>query len=335
MSAYEAAAWFGLIEHVGRREKRRQLKPVKRAEEIAAAAYERLEAVLDDHEQLRRITDELGRPLVALQDLVNRMSASTVSSSRIFRRAGRIDNGIPSLDGLRRADLQVADRLLRAHTMAYGAGMAVEGAATSLAITGAVVSSTVTGGTSLALAAGALSTDVAANLAAASRLVAKVAMSYGYDTQLPTERLYALGVLNYGSTMTASGKAASLGQLSRLVQTMARNPTHAQLDRYVLVKATKAFMKVLGYKATHQRLAQFIPFAGIVLNAGMNAASVVTLSERAQEAYRLRFLTEKYDLDPAAWLSRVEVPDDGPDDSIDLERLVQDADEESELPPTA
>jgi hypothetical protein len=330
MSDYEAKAWTSLIEQVGRRHQRKQAKPIKKAEEIAAATFERIEKLLDDHEQLKQITDGLGKPLVALQDLVSRASAATVSSSRILKRAGRIDEHITSLDNLREADLSVADRLLRAHTLAYGVGMAAEGAATSLAITGAVVSSTVTGGATLAVAAGALSTDVAANLAAASRLAAKVAMSYGYDTRLPDEQIYALGVLNYGSTMTAGGKAASLGQLSRLVQTMARNPTHAQLDKYVLIKATKAFMKLLGFRVTHQRLAQFIPFAGVVLNAGTNAAAVTTLSERAQAAYRLRFLTEKYDLDASTWLSQVDVPSEGENDSIDLEQLIEDADGEGD-----
>lgn len=330
MSDYEAAAWRRLIERVGRREKRRrQLRPIKKVQELTEAAAEKVEAMLEDHARIKAIVDGMGAPLSGLQDLLVRGAATSVSSNRLLKRAGRRDAAIRSLSDLRNADLQVPDKLLANHTLAYGAAMAVEGAGTSLLITGAVVSSTVTGGTTMAVAAAAVATDVSANLGAAARVVAKIALTYGYDATLPDERLYALGVLNYGTSLTATGKLASLGQLSKLTQTMMRGATHATLDKFVLVKVTKEFFRLLGFRLTRQRLAQMIPFAGIALNAGINAQGIIQLSERAQELYRLRFLTEKYELDAAAWLSRVEqaVPDGEQTDAIDLDQIIEDAEQ--------
>ncbi|WP_375429690.1 EcsC family protein [uncultured Friedmanniella sp.] len=326
MSEYEAAAWTKLIERVRRREQRQQVAPIRKAAELGDAASKRLETYLDDHQQVKTVADSVLAPLTGLQNLLSRAATASVSDRRIIKRAGRLDSAVTSLTDIRKADLAVPDRLLSLHTLTYGVGLGVEGAATSLLITGFVVSSTVSGGTTLAAAAAAVSTDVAANLAAASRLVAKVAMSYGYDTRLPEEQLYALGVLNYGTTLTAGGKAASLAELSRLVQTMMRGANHRVLDEFVMVQVSREVVKRLGFRLTHQRIAQVVPIVGAVVNAGTNATSITILGQRAQEAYRLRFLTEKYDIDPHSWLGDHVIGDDeGAEEPIDIEALVEDA----------
>ena len=87
---------------------------------------------------------------------------------------------------------------------------------------------------------------------------------------------------------------------------------------------TREVLKRLGFRVAHQRLAQLVPFVGAVVNAGLNASSISVLGDRAQDAYRLRFLTEKYDLDPAEWLASHSV-DDPEEESIDLEALVREA----------
>lgn len=328
MSVYEQVAWNELIARVRRREDRRLPRPVERVGELADEANKRIEGFFDDHENVKTLVEAFTKPVTGLQTLLTRFTTSSVSDRRVLRRAARRDPSITSLTGLRAADLEIPDQLLSRHTLAYGAALAVEGAATSLLITGFVVSSTVTGGTTLAAVAAAVAADVTANLAAASRLVAEVAISYGYDPALPEEQLYALGVLNYGTTVTAGGKAASLAELSRLVQTMMRHPTHAVLDKFILVKVSREFLERLGFLMTHRRLAQLVPIVGVAVNAGVNATSIVTLGDRAQDAYRLRFLTEKYELDPTTWLAAHQVHEERENDSIDLGALIQEAEAE-------
>lgn len=330
MSDYEAAAWSELLERVSRRESRRQLAAVEKFSELADAANDRLTEFLSDHDNMKAVAEGFTRPITGIQTLLTRFATSSVSEKRVLQRAARRNPSITSLALLRAADLEVSDRLLTRHTLAYGAVLAVEGAATSLLVTGLEVSSTVAGGTTLAAVAAAVAADVTANLAAASRLVAEVAISYGYDPTLPEEQLYALGVLNYGTTMTAGGKAASLAELSRLVQTMMRHPTHAMLDKFIAVKVTRKFLEQFGFLMTHRRLAQLVPFVGIALNAGINATSIVTLGDRAEDVYRLRFLTEKYKLDAASWLADHQENEEPINDSVDLEAIVQEAEAEAQ-----
>lgn len=150
MSPYESAAWTQSIDRVGKREAGSRLVPVKKMTDLATAASERLQRTLESNKPAKTVLGALNKPIAGLQDVLNRGAATSVSADRIIRRAARHDSTITTLDELRKADLQVPDRLLSRHTLSYGIGLGVEGAATSLLVTGFVVSSTVTGGTTLA-----------------------------------------------------------------------------------------------------------------------------------------------------------------------------------------
>lgn len=57
----------------------------------------------------------------------------------------------------------------------------------------------------------------------------------------------------------------------------------------------------LGFRLAKRKLAQAVPILGAVVNGGLNARIAHQTFERAQQAYRLRFLTEKHDLDAYQW----------------------------------
>lgn len=200
MSDYEAAAWAALINSVGRRDQRRRLKPVKKVEELAEKVLGRVETILDDHEKLAAIAGGLGEPLTGLQDLLQRAATASISDKRLLRKAAKRDASIVRFADIWKVDLEVPDRLLAHQTVINSAGMAAEGVGSRALVTGALLSSTIIGASSFAIIAAAVSTDVAANLAVGSRVVAKTAKAYGYDTNLPDERLFMFGVLSYGST---------------------------------------------------------------------------------------------------------------------------------------
>jgi len=168
-------------------------------------------------------------------------------------------------------------------------------------VTGATVSSTVTGGTTLAIAVGAVAADVTAVMVGMGRIVALVAAHYGYDVREPEEQVFASGVLTYSTATNAAEKAASLAALSRLTQEMMRRATWAQLSRHQLVNIIQKVVSSLGFSLTKKKLAQAVPIVGVAVNGGLNAWFAHSTFKRAQQAYRLRFLTEKYGLDPAVW----------------------------------
>jgi hypothetical protein len=112
-------------------------------------------------------------------------------------------------------------------------------------------------------------------------------------------------VLSYSSAGSAAEKAASLAALSRLTQEMMRQATWKQLQRHQMVNVIQTIVTSLGFNLTKKKLAQVIPVAGVVINGGLNARLAQNTFKRAQDAYRLRFLTEKYGLDPKFWAPEV------------------------------
>lgn len=226
---------------------------------------------------------------------------NSVSPRTIFKALAAEGVDLSSYEDIRSLDLRMCDRSVPRRKEKYIALAAGQGAATSLAVTGATVSSTVSGGTTIGVALGAVVVDITSVMVGMGRIVALVAAHYGYDVREPEEQVFASGVLSYSTAGNAAEKAASLAALSRLVQDMMRQATWKQLEQHQLVNIIQTIVTSLGFKLTKKKLAQVVPVAGVVINGGLNARLAHSTFRRAQDAYRLRFLTEKYGLDPASW----------------------------------
>jgi hypothetical protein len=226
---------------------------------------------------------------------------NSVTSAGVFASFDAEGIEVRSYEDIRRLDLKVCDRSVPRRKEKYVALGVSEGVVASLAVSGTTVSSTVSGGTTLGVAAGAVIADVTAVLVGMGRIVALVAAHYGYDVREPDEQVFTSGVLAYSSASNSAEKAASLASLSRLTQQMMRRTTWKQLQTNQLVDVIQRVVTSLGFKLTHRKLAQAVPIAGALVNGGLNARIVHRTFDRAQRAYRLRFLTEKYGLDPADW----------------------------------
>jgi len=207
----------------------------------------------------------------------------------------------------------------------YTAVSAALGGATALAVTGAEVASTVTAGTTAAVAVGAVAADVVFSMAMMDRTIGVVASRYGYDVRSPDEELFAMGVLSLGAASSLAGKAQALASLSRLTQQMMRRATWSQLNEHVLVRVITRAYQLLGLHLTQKKLAQTIPVVGVGLNAALSAQLTERTFRRAGAVYRLRFLSEKYGIDPASWLreSHDSSAAAGPEDIVDVDELLQ------------
>jgi hypothetical protein len=237
---------------------------------------------------------------------------NSVSPGTIFKTFASEGAHVTSYDEVRRLDLKLCDRSVPRRKERYIAVAAGLGAATSLTVTGATVSTTVSGGATLGVAFGAVALDVTSVMVGMGRIVALVAAHYGYDVREPEEQVFASGVLSYSTAGNAAEKAASLAALSRLTQEMMRQATWKQLQQHQTVNIIQTVVTSLGFKLTQKKLAQVVPVAGVVINGGLNARLARNTFNRAQDAYRLRFLTEKYELDAASWapdVSDAEVTD--------------------------
>lgn len=100
-------------------------------------------------------------------------------------------------------------------------------------------------------------------------------------------------------------KAAALASLSRLTQQMMRQASWRHIPPQQADNVIQQVWVALGFRLAKNKVAQAVPVLGAVVNGGLNARIAHRTFERAQQAYRLRFLTEKYDLDAGSWAPAV------------------------------
>jgi EcsC protein family len=306
MSAYEMRAWSKAVERLNKRDESPARRAVSRVTKPIGAAARTAWAGVPLHEDVESLVAD------ALQGLFKVTFGPAMNSVNPQKVAKRI--GTPFED-FRTLDLQTLDLAVPRTRWLYTGGALAQGSATALMVTGAAVSSTVSGGTTAVVAVGAVAADVAASIGLMGRIVAKVAAHYGYDVRLPEEELFVLGVISLGTAGAPTTKVQALSSLSRLTQQMMRQPTWAQLNNNGWVQLVQKVFDALGLRLTQQKLGQTIPFLGVLVNGGLSAEMADRTFRRAHDAYRLRFLSDKYGKDPSAWL--VSDGPVGPDDVLD------------------
>ena len=293
MSDYERKVWAKSIERLNSASSSPARKAWNKAAdpvaELAGKAWTRVPMHEDFEEQL-------GKALEGLVGVTLEPAMKSVNVKRVVKRVG-----VP-WDEFQGLDLKVLDRASPRTRGLYSAAALAEGSATAVAVTGATVSATVTGGTTAAVAVGAIATDVATSIALLGRIVAAAAAEYGYDVRDPEEEIFALGAISIGAAGSPAAKVAALASLSRLTQQMMRRATWTQLNRHSLVRVIDTLFKALGFKLTQQKLGQAVPIAGILINGGMSAQMASQTYRRARDVYRLRFLSDKYGIDPSTWV---------------------------------
>ncbi|QZT57898.1 EcsC family protein [Mycolicibacterium austroafricanum] len=308
MSDYERSAWERLVaEAAGKSTDSGRLgrwtqNAKAQARDVAVKAKDGITDRVPGADKAIVVLDSaMQKALAGLHTAFVERGMNSVSPGTIFAAFASEGADVISYDDVRELDLKVCDRSVPRRKEKYVAMAAGQGAATSLAVTGATVASTVSGGTTLGVAMGAVVVDITSVMVGMGRIVALVAAHYGYDVREPEEQVFASGVLSYSSAGSAAEKAASLAALSRLTQEMMRQATWKQLQRHQMVNVIQTVVTSLGFNLTKKKLAQVVPVAGVVINGGLNARLAQNTFKRAQDAYRLRFLTEKYGLDPTSW----------------------------------
>jgi hypothetical protein len=234
---------------------------------------------------------------------VDRVAVASVHRTAIMSRFRKADHAVQELADIRQLDLRDIDKVKPRVDVRYMLASMGEGAAAGLGMTGGAALAL--GGGAFGAGAGAApgigvlvsvtAADAVAVLAACSRVSAEVAAYYGYDVELPHERVYAAGVLGVGLA-SQTGKVAAYQELNKLVQALARRKTWEALNKNVMTGVIRSTFRPFGVKLTQKKLGQAVPVAGIVIGAGLNAATVSGVAEAANMVYRERFLREKYGL---------------------------------------
>lgn len=306
MSAYERAAWQSLTARQQAREKRWTSTFATWTSANIAGAGDYLR---EKSKAIQAVGDFSGaafeKAMSGLYKIILIPVVRSVSLENRLKKARKMGLKAGSSHEFRTCnDLEMVDK--RAPRHKYTVALVAESAASSIAITGAEVSTTVSGGATAGVAVGAVAADAASTIAALARAVAEVAAHYGYDPRDPEEERYILGVLNFTTAAGSAAKTAALQELSKLAQQMMRRATMQQLQNEVLVKVINRVFTQLGLRLTRRRLAQAVPIAGILINSGLAVALMEDAVGGAMHVYRLRFLTEKYGLNPEDWTAHID-----------------------------
>ncbi|MGD8201365.1 EcsC family protein [Ornithinimicrobium sp. W1679] len=313
MTPYERRAWDESIRTL--RASRRQIVPARLREKtstIVATAGQRLQDV-PGAESVQAV---VSRAMDGTLSLTFRPALRTATCESVLKLYARKGVDVSSMADVRELSLEERDHRQPRRTL-YAGVAAGEGAATAVAVTGSEVATTVSGGATAGIVVGAVALDAVASLAMMGRAVGDVASRYGYDMRDPGEELFAMGVLSLGMAGDVGAKTQALAALSRLTQRMMRRATWNELNKHLLVKVLQKVYQRLGLRLTQRKLAQVVPVAGIGINAALTASLVDKTFERAQAVYRLRSLSEKYDIDPSTW-TRSAVPTPSEEEIVDV-----------------
>lgn len=236
-------------------------------------------------------------------DSVTRMLARAarvgLSPRRVVEAHQQRGHDVSSLSDLRRLDLEEIDGVRgRGLNLYYPIAAALSGMGAGLVISGGALVAAASAGAAAApsgvAVAGAMTGDAAVVLGLASRSVGHVSLFYGYDPEDPSEKLFVMSVVNAGTAASASAKTAAMADISKLTQALIRGKAWAVLDKSVVAQVSKQFAKAFSVRFTKQSLGKVVPAAGIVIGGGFNWATLESIVDAADTAYRRRFLLEKY-----------------------------------------
>lgn len=341
MSPYERAAWEDIERWRAARlaADGRHLLPQRVRERLAKGrelAKGRLEQV-PGAEQMAAIVHN---SVDGLLNLVNKASDATLRRQAVVAAYAKRGHDVSELSDIHKLDLSDIDDAKPRLGLSYTTFSAVGGAGTGLAVSGGELLATAGGifgagagaAPGAATVAGAIAADTVLVLGAMTRAIAHTAAYYGYDTELPQERVFALGVLNFGMAQQ-TGKNVAYVQLNKLVNDLARRATWAQLNKNSVTRVVKAFYERFATRLTKQKLGQAVPVVGIVIGAGLNARLLSNLTSDAEHLYRERFLREKHNLKTADVTVTTDADLDVGDDTILIAEIVDE--ETADEQPTA
>jgi hypothetical protein len=228
-----------------------------------------------------------------------RVSRAGLSPKRVVAKHVKRGHDVSRLRDLRRLDLLQIDAVRgRTASWLYPAGAALSGAGAGFVISGGELVTAVSGGAAAAPSGaaitGAFIGDAATVLALGSRAVGRTALLYGYDPELPAERVFIMSVVNAGSAVSSGAKTAAMADISKLTQALVRDKTWKVLNESVVAKVAQEFAKRFSFRLTKQGLGKVVPAAGIVIGGALNWATLEGIVDAADIAYRRRFLLEKY-----------------------------------------
>ena len=252
------------------------------------------------------ITSAMSSAALRLMEKATSVSEASVRRQRILKSYREAGYDVERLEDIRSLGLSL-DQIhpVRPHLkIAYSSAVATEGALTSVVATGgsvaAVLGLGIISAPGIAITTFALALDIVTFLGAATRLVSHTAAYYGYDTVDPEENHFATMVLSQAiDPKRATGsqvveKQTTMIAVNKVVRDIAKQGPMDAVGTNVISAAVNPLIASLGSRLAGMKIAQIVPFIGILVGAFLNASLMRTIGDTADHLYRERFLAERY-----------------------------------------
>ncbi|WP_218713654.1 EcsC family protein [Arthrobacter sp. BF1] len=319
MSQYEEQVWEALNVYWLRRNNRRGLPnwastALSRTGEVAGKAAERVLDVVPEVvvEPIRRaggaVANKAARPAIdaatGILELVNDWAMELNDPKSVEKLARKQGLEIDSFADLQGQDLRTCDRLLALNTLTWRTAGALEGGGMGLLAMVPVAGLPV-----------AITADIVAIQVLSTAIASRIAYSYGYDPKDPAEQLFIQRMVRR-SFMAQAAKAKPLHGTARAanaVRGRVRWSAKLRQDHRLLAALEKLMQQASasGSRVSVQNVAKAVPFVGVLIGAGMNAAVLGNIAADAKRYCQTRFLCDKYGLPlPEALLFDREDEDD-------------------------
>lgn len=243
---------------------------------------------------------------LGLMEKATSVSEASVRRRLILKAYREAGYDVECLQDIRRLGLDLDQiRPVRPHLkIAYSSAAAAEGAFSGVVASGgsiaAVLGLGVASAPGIALTASVVALDIATFLGAATRLVSHTAAYYGYDTVDPAENLFATMVLSQAIDPESAGEGAVVEKqttmiaFNKVMRDVAKRGPMDSVGTNVFSAAINSLVASLGARLASLKIAQIVPFVGIVVGAFVNASLMRTIGDTADHLYRERFLAERY-----------------------------------------
>jgi len=252
------------------------------------------------------IASTMSSSALRLMEKATSVSEASVRRKRILKSYREAGYDVERLEDIRSLGLSLDQiRPVRPHLkIAYSSAVAIEGALTSIVATGgsvaAVLGLGIISAPGIAITTFALALDIVTFLGAATRLVSHTAAYYGYDTVDPAENYFATMVLSQAiDPKRATGnkvveKQTTLLAVNKVVRDIAKQGPMDAVGTNAISAAVNPLVASLGSHLAGMKVAQIVPFIGILVGAFLNASLMRTIGDTADHLYRERFLAERY-----------------------------------------
>ncbi|MCY4225159.1 MAG: EcsC family protein [Bacteroidetes bacterium] len=210
----------------------------------------------------------LGNLVGGLVDCTNEIAQDSSSIEAILKSFQAKGYDVHSKTEIASLDLEAIDDVLSGLDLRYQSLTAVHGAVSGFAGFPGLVA------------------DIIALVGLNLRATGQIALCCGYDIRLPSEREYALHILNIASQIDPKENQKAYA--------LAKQHTRSAIEQATVGIALRGSARLLGLRLLQLKMAQVIPIVAIVAAGGFNAYYTSRVCETARHLYRERRLIEKY-----------------------------------------